>query len=154
MKSLIVVGARPGRPPAPIRCPVPRRTVILRHNLPDGAWHRDWLLEMPDAGVDPDARTLHAFRIGPEAASPDDPAAREFLAEPMPPHRRAYLDFEGPLSGDRGAVRRIASGRIEWASDRDGLLVVSVDWGRGPAVWTGRRSADALWLWRRSGPGL
>ena len=30
--------------------------------------------------------------------------------ERLPDHRRAYLEYEGPLSGDRGAVKRIASG--------------------------------------------
>jgi hypothetical protein len=28
----------------------------------------------------------------------------------LPDHRRAYLEYEGPVSGGRGEVRRIASG--------------------------------------------
>lgn len=28
-------------------------------------------------------------------------------------HRREYLTYEGPISGDRGHVRRVAAGRIE-----------------------------------------
>lgn len=31
-------------------------------------------------------------------------------ATPLPPHRIAYLDYEGPVSGDRGTVHRIARG--------------------------------------------
>jgi hypothetical protein len=30
-------------------------------------------------------------------------------------HRREYLEYEGPLSGDRGSVRRIAAGDCELA---------------------------------------
>lgn len=28
----------------------------------------------------------------------------------LPPHRVAYLDYEGPVSGNRGTVRRVLSG--------------------------------------------
>lgn len=29
-------------------------------------------------------------------------------------HRRAYLDYEGPISQDRGTVSRVCSGTCEW----------------------------------------
>lgn len=29
-------------------------------------------------------------------------------------HRRAYLTFEGPLSGNRGTVRRVVRGAFRW----------------------------------------
>lgn len=29
-------------------------------------------------------------------------------------HRMAFLDYEGPLTGDRGSVRRIDSGPLKW----------------------------------------
>lgn len=32
---------------------------------------------------------------------------------PLPPHRRAYLTYEGPVSNDRGAVKRVAEGEYE-----------------------------------------
>lgn len=31
-------------------------------------------------------------------------------ARQLPDHRRVYLDYEGPISGDRGAVRRVDRG--------------------------------------------
>jgi CRP-like cAMP-binding protein len=31
----------------------------------------------------------------------------------LPDHRREYLDYEGPISGDRGYVRRVAEGTCE-----------------------------------------
>jgi hypothetical protein len=45
----------------------------------------------------------------------------ELPARLLPDHRRIYLSFEGPLSGDRGSVRRVAEGMfqtIEWHVDR------------------------------------
>jgi len=32
-------------------------------------------------------------------------------------HRKAYLDYEGPLSGGRGAVRRVDSGTLDMIED-------------------------------------
>ncbi len=41
-------------------------------------------------------------------------------ARELPPHRRAYLDYEGKIAGDRGEVRRWDSGRarVEAWTDR------------------------------------
>jgi hypothetical protein len=45
----------------------------------------------------------------------DQPVSLTRLAD----HRREYLDYQGPLSGDRGFVKRIAGGlcRAECAAD-------------------------------------
>jgi len=32
---------------------------------------------------------------------------------PLGDHRRDYLDYEGPVSGSRGHVRRVAAGRVQ-----------------------------------------
>ncbi len=37
-------------------------------------------------------------------------------------HRRAYLDYEGPVSGDRGTVKRISAGTYDLGQNRDGLF--------------------------------
>jgi DNA polymerase Ligase (LigD) len=42
-------------------------------------------------------------------------------AEELGDHRLAYLDYEGPVSGERGSVRRVDTGTYEtivYASDR------------------------------------
>lgn len=42
----------------------------------------------------------------------------ERLGRPLPDHRLVYLDYEGPISGDRGSVRRVDGGEygvIEWS---------------------------------------
>jgi len=41
---------------------------------------------------------------------PDDPDGLPLPARRRPDHRRAYLDFEGPVSGDRGHVTRFDEG--------------------------------------------
>lgn len=35
-------------------------------------------------------------------------------ATPLADHRAAYLDYEGPVSGGRGSVVRVAWGAVEW----------------------------------------
>jgi len=37
----------------------------------------------------------------------------EVAAEELPDHRLAYLEIEGPLTGNRGAVCRVAAGEYE-----------------------------------------
>jgi hypothetical protein len=37
-------------------------------------------------------------------------------------HRRMYLDYQGPVSKDRGTVRRITSGTHTDLGDRDGVF--------------------------------
>ena len=44
----------------------------------------------------------------PEHVSPDKPASMRVLR--LPDHRLHYLQYEGPISGNRGSVRRWASG--------------------------------------------
>jgi hypothetical protein len=84
------------------------RFVILEHRW-DGV-HFDLMLEDEGAGV------LRTWAV-------DEPivAGRELSARALPGHRLAYLDYEGPISGGRGAVRRIDRGTFEadvWRADR------------------------------------
>jgi hypothetical protein len=78
--------------------PVMGRTVLLLHQFPDGSAHLDWLTERPDSD------RLLSFRIRERI---DDPGYRRFQAEAMPDHRRAYLDYEGPVSAAGGYLRRV-----------------------------------------------
>lgn len=82
----------------------PAAWVLLRHDLPSGDWHFDWLLERPGR---PDA-PLVSFRT----LSRPDLDAGPLRATRTPDHRRAYLTYEGEVSGDRGRVSRIASGVV------------------------------------------
>ena len=42
----------------------------------------------------------------------------------LPPHRLHYLDYEGPISGDRGEVRRVDRGEYEALRDEEATLKV------------------------------
>ena len=87
------------------------RFVILQHD-----WrgpHSDLMLEDPAVG------RLRTWAVRPpidlEAESTERLVAR------LPDHRLAYLDYQGPISGGRGTVLRLARGiyePIEWLDHR------------------------------------
>lgn len=100
----------------------PLPTVLLRHELPDGSWHIDWMLGQDPQGHD----RLLTFRL---PRSPIGLAATEtMLIERIGEHRRDYLEYEGPVSAGRGTVKRIASGHIVAWSDRDEGWELNVKW--------------------------
>lgn len=108
------------------------RFVVLEHDWPTPHW--DFLLEAGDV--------LRAWRLLAEpAAGTDTPA------EPNFPHRQLYLDYEGPLSGDRGSVRRWDAGTFEWVEDEAQRVEVEL---RGARL-TGRAGVwcdDGRWVFR------
>lgn len=83
------------------------RFVILRHEPPVGSRrppHWDLMLESGDV--------LRTWALA-ESPAAGQPIAAEALAD----HRTAYLDYEGPVSGDRGAVHRWDAGTFQWESN-------------------------------------
>jgi hypothetical protein len=44
-------------------------------------------------------------------------------------HRRAYLEYEGPISGNRGSVSRVQSGHCAIEIDRDDSFLIRLDHG-------------------------
>ena len=84
-----------------------RPTVLLRHTLPDGSHHFDWLLARDADGP------LLTFRLQTDISS--DGGRFEGLL--LPDHRRAYLEYEGPISRNRGHVIRVAQGACEVISE-------------------------------------
>lgn len=109
-------------------------TVVLRHTMPDGTWHFDWLL-LPDADSlpRPDDRVLEGFRV---QVRPDelDPGAIA-PGQRLEPHRALYLRFEGEIGGGRGHVVRIAAGhvlRCRLGPDDGEACVAWGDWSPGP----------------------
>ena len=75
-----------------------RRFVVLEHDHPFLHW--DLMLE--HSGVLQTWRLLQA------------PQAGEWIsAERLPDHRLHYLDFEGPVSGNRGHVHRTVAGEFQ-----------------------------------------
>jgi len=111
------------------------RYVILEHDFPTLHW--DLLLE---AGA-----VLRAWRL----AEPPQ-RGRAVPAEPSFDHRLVYLDYEGPVSGNRGHVRRwdqgtYTSGDGEVSADAAGPqhLALTGQRLRGQAVLT--RTAQGSW---------
>jgi hypothetical protein len=85
------------------------RFVILEHDHPFLHW--DFMLEAGDG--------LRTWRL---LARPE--AGKTIPAEALGEHRKAYLDYEGPLSGNRGAVKRWDAGTFEWQTQAAELVAV------------------------------
>ncbi len=90
--------------------PEARRFVVLRHDWPKP--HRDLIVESRAvAGAD---------RLPTWALYCEVPESRTVLSDrpisgrvvPLEPHRREYLDYEGPVSGGRGKVVRECHGLV------------------------------------------
>jgi hypothetical protein len=88
------------------------RFVILEHDHPRGR-HYDFMLEVGDV--------LRTWSLAePPASGVEQPA------ELLPDHRLAYLDYEGPVSGDRGAVVRWEMGTYRLIEQGDQAMVVEL----------------------------
>ncbi len=86
--------------------------VLLEHDWP--TLHYDLLLQ---SGEILRAWRLHAVPA-PEVS---------VVAEPNHDHRLQYLEYEGPLSGGRGSVRRIDTGRMDWIVEDAQSVVVRLE---------------------------
>ena len=85
------------------------RYVILHHTgWPDHPNHYDFLLQL-NPGRDDNDRALKAF-----ATTADLFPAVGSRFTMNEDHRRAYLDYEGPVSGGRGSVVRVDHGTLRW----------------------------------------
>ena len=114
------------------------RFAILIHDHPFLHWDllveqagvlRSWrLLECPD-------RWLLATR--PITLS----------AEAIPDHRLAYLDYEGPVSRERGSVQRWDSGRVEWLEQSEQMIRLKLEGKRLQGMLMLTQPDDAQ-LWR------
>lgn len=102
------------------------RTVQLQHDLPDGTSHVDWMLEwsacepgqLVSIRLETPLNTLEKGTFLPGTRLKD--------------HRAAYLEYEGPLSNDRGHVRRLERGNIlEWVCTGDEWWI-TLQWSEGP----------------------
>jgi hypothetical protein len=87
------------------------RFVVLEHDHPYLHW--DFMLEDGDA--------LRTWRL----AKPPQAAAR-ISAQRLADHRLQYLDYEGPVSGDRGSVRRWDRGEYTVKSEQPPMLELAL----------------------------
>ena len=79
---------------------MPLRFVVLDHHGPKGD-HWDLMLE--------NGGTLTTWAIPPQTRS----GPFTCCAVPLPDHRLAYLEYEGPISDNRGTVRQVDHGTYE-----------------------------------------
>ncbi len=114
------------------------RFVLLEHHW--NGIHWDFMLEVGE--------NLWTWAIdAPVVAGRDLPARR--LGE----HRLLYLDYEGPVSGDRGNVRRVDSGIYHMVVATDDHVCVTVNGcqlvGEVDLRTTGSASGDDVsWIFR------
>lgn len=133
------------RQPSEGRLPDPNaNAVLLRHRLPDGSWHFDWMFR-----ATPDAIGLASFRV---TAPIHHPETDWFDAEQLGDHRDAYLTYEGPVSGGRGDVARVVSGWVTVEAYGDESIRLTLDMPpAGPVGWIGTPVAGNLWRFVRRG---
>ena len=105
------------------------RFVVLIHDHP--ALHWDLMLEKE--------AVLRTWRL---ERAPDE--AGSIAAEPLADHRPVYLDYEGPVSGNRGTVRRYDGGDYKLIAETTARLEVMLAGAvlRGKAVIERCESTD------------
>jgi len=110
------------------------RFVVLKHTAPRGT-HWDFMLEAQE--------TLTTWAL----AQPPD-AAPQVAAETLPDHRKAYLDYEGPISHQRGSVTRWDRGTYQLRRHGPDEIAVVLAGESLIGEVTLRRSADdpAQWM--------
>jgi hypothetical protein len=92
------------------------RFVLLRHECPPELGKPShWDLMLEDEGA---LLTWSLFEL-------PGPGGLAAFATRLDDHRMAYLEYEGPLSGERGSVSRVDAGEFEWVERTAQTLVVS-----------------------------
>lgn len=108
------------------------RFVILEHNW--NGIHYDLMLE--ENGV------LKTWRLA-EMLKPGTQVAKK-----LPNHRIDYLQYEGPISGNRGEVKRVASGTYvvdKSGTDKSALVLSGSVAGRLKITDEGKDSSCLIW---------
>lgn len=113
--------------------------TVLLHHVTDAGSHYDWLLGDP---MDVTGR-LWTARVGVPSRHWRD--ARRFAAEPLGPHRRRYLTYEGEIGGGRGRVTRTDRGVVIPRLWTRGRIVVQVRMTCFTGLIDLRRGGPALW---------
>lgn len=106
------------------------RYVILEHDHP--VLHWDFMLEAGDV--------LRTWRL---AERPE--LGRTIAAETLPDHRRVYLDYEGPVSGNRGYVTRWDVGSFTWFADEADRVIVQLQGGRFHSIINMEQTSEGRW---------
>jgi hypothetical protein len=80
--------------------------VLLHHLIAEGHQRQNCRGDHFDLLIDPGGDALLWTWETDQNVFENDGNSNRITATRLPDHRRVYLDFEGPLSGDRGEVKR------------------------------------------------
>ena len=110
------------------------RFVLLRHECPEdyrSGPHWDLMFER-EGSTDEYRLATWSLQQLPQAWSTAlglEPVARSLnptSATLLADHRAAYLEYEGPISGDRGSVARCAGGEFRWLEEQTALVRIEI----------------------------
>ena len=87
------------------------RYVVLHHTGIENP-HYDLMLELTPGSE------LSTWRVSRWPPLADD------AFTPLPEHRRVYLEYEGPVSANRGKVKRAAAGEFQIIRQEPNQLIV------------------------------
>lgn len=89
--------------------------VLLRHETSEGV-HWDLMLK--------DGQSLATWQLGQDPTAAGQRLAPDGLpARRLPDHRLDYLEYEGPVSGNRGYVARVDRGNCELLAREERIWV-------------------------------
>ena len=89
------------------------RFAVLQHTLPINSIrtsHWDLLLQFAEYRAKDD-KCLDCFELSLPPAQ-----WSSLLISRLPSHRALYLEYVGPISGDRGSVEQVMVGEVQWHS--------------------------------------
>lgn len=107
--------------------------VLLRHDLPDGTSHFDWLIDRHPLGPDglpPERSITECSMLTLRCPTRPDQGPPRLEAQLLRNHRRLYLSYEGEVGGQRGHVRRLARGAANLVLSRE---CIEITGGFSPA---------------------
>lgn len=110
--------------------------VILHHQFPaNHARENHWDLMLVDGE-----------KLATWALSAEPKIGKTIAAKKLPPHRMDYLDYEGPISNDRGSVKQVQrgeySGALDWHRAETGFEIELIFSGGRWYVWLHETKPD------------
>ena len=99
-------------------CQAERTHYVVLHHVWHGQAHYDLMFE-----------TSAGSALATWRSASDGRCTGESPLTPLADHRRAYLEFEGEVSGNRGQVKRVAAGTCRILVDNPSRLRVRLDDG-------------------------
>jgi hypothetical protein len=113
------------------------RFVLLFHECPaETNRESHWDLMLESEGI------LRTWALAENPAQ-EFVAGEGIVAKQLPDHRLAYLDYEGPISNDRGSVSRVEAGQYELRSESAHEIVLELSSKLLHGLWRLSRTALA-----------